>query len=748
MERHGCREGRRNLPGQGSGLRVLRWNERAIIAAGLVILALLALWFSLPGLLAARWTAQLRSLGYPQAELAIDDLHWGRAVGAFSLGGEEGADRFDADFTPAGLWRGRLTGLTIRGLRLSHPLSLSSPGLPGDLPLDGPVFFQDARLLVDLPGAVASLPLTLDAGFTPLPEGWHGEGRGILSLGPTGVPARFSADWRAGDVSAASFAFDPTAGGPRLSGQGSIRRLANGGWTGEMDVTAAGLPNDLPDLSLQWREGRGQALLDWRGVARGEMLLDPDEEGSKRLNARLRVMDIAGFARRLGRPDPGLTGGPLELTLTAQGFTLEALPQVWPDMVMRLNARAIGVAKGPRDNALTLGGILRRIDGNWWLSPVPDAPGSALLPTLGLEARGVQVSGRLALPLDLDLRAANLRLPWLAPSSLTAKLRGEPGADLRLEWNAATLEGGARLSGGLDLDPAGGRLLARLAPITLMPGNAVTLFPGAPLPWGMEGIVAGRLSATWTGDEVDSSAELLLEQAGFEMPGLRVAGINGVLRFDRLSPLSMPAQRIAIGLFDPGLALRDGALGLSLPGDGVLRLAPEPFLWAGACAGIVPTSFRLGNDRLMLRIDMPATPLSAVLDALALEGLNGEGSVIGSLPIQIDDTGAHPLDGALRSAGPGRLFLSSGQWPVWLNPARNDSLALVTRALADYRYDALELSLAGGGTRLSLKGKNPTLYGGYPMPMNLVLSPPPQAAPGDVPAEFRDAITAFKARKD
>lgn len=733
-----------DFAGEGVGLRMLAHKAKLLVAAAVTTLVLLAFWLALPDLLARRWTQDLRALGYPQAELAIDELGWTHATGAFSLGGEDGAEGFEADFTPAGIWQGHLSRLTVRGLRLGHPLSLSGP----DLPLAGPVFFQDARLSMTLPGGIGTLPLTLDAGFTPAPDGWHGEGKGILALGPTGVPVRFTANWREGALTAAGFTIDPTQGGPRLKGQGQARRLADGRWTGTLDVGATGLPDGLPDLVLKWEDGQGVVILDWNRAALFTALLDTNVQGKKNLNARLKVTDPVQFAARLGRPDPGLTGGPLQLTMSADGFMLEDLPRTVPDLTIQLDANGIGLGRGPRDNALSLGVVARRIDGTWWLAPLADQPGRLSLPTLGLEARGLQLAGTAALPLDLDLRAASLRLPWLAPSVLSAKLRGDPAAALRLEWKTAMTDGGASLSGDVDLDSIGGRLLAKLAPLDLRPGDAPRLFPGAPLPAGMSGTIAGRLSAAWTGEGVDGSADLMLQDVGLSLPGLMMAGVNGVLHFDRLSPLSMPQQRLGVGLFDPGLALTDGALGLSLPGDGLLRLAPEPFLWAGGRVTMPPTTFPLGSSSLALRLDIPATPVPAALAALGIPDLAADGVVMGSLPVTINATGVQAGPGALRATGPGRLALAGGQPPLWLNPAHNDNLALVARALADYRYSGLALSLGNPGPRLALDGANPGLYGGYPMPMNLILTPPPPAVPSSSPPFATQAITAFKARKE
>ncbi len=726
-------------------------RQEWLAGAGIALLAgLVVLWLMLPGLVAARWTAQLRSMGHPQAELAIDHLGWGNATGAFFLGGEEGADGFEATFTPAGLWAGRLSSLTIKGLHLSRPLSLSGGGRLPDMPLDGPVRLANTRLRLELPGGLGALPLTLDADLTPVDGDWRLDGKGALAVGPVSVPATLNAQWRQGILSVAAFGLSPVADGPRLGGQGNFRRLATGEWTGQVDVTAAGLPQGLPDFTLNWKPGQGRGLLEWKGVARLDVLLDADGAAGQRLDARLRVDDLSAFAARLNQPEPGLAGGPLILSLSAQGVVPSLDPRLWPEVLLRLEATGIGIGRGPRDNALSLSAMARRIDGDWWLAPtLNQPPGILLMPTLGLRANGLSLTGRAALPLDLDLRAAGLRLPWLAPSTLMAKLRGQPGDDLRLEWQAAVTDTDARLSGSVDMVAGGGNALVRLAPLRLGPGDVDRVFPGAPLPSGLTGTIAARLSTRWGEAGAQGAADILVEDGGVVLPGLHLAGINGVVRLDRLSPLSMPAQTIAVGLFDPGIALTGGSVGLSLQGDGLLRLAPTPFTWAGQSVIISPSSFRIGNDYLDLRLELPATPLPNILSTLGVTDLEAEGTVIGSIPVRITAEGATTGDATLRAVAPGRLALRGDSPLAWLDPRRNDNLALLARALTDYRFRSLELNFTGRGTALALDGANPSLYGGYAMPINLVLAPAPAAAvPTTLPAGIAAAMAAFKARRD
>lgn len=721
----------------------MRAKLTALLAGGLVVAALAGLWLSLPGLIAARWTGQLQALGFAQASVNIDDLAWGRASGRFSLGDSDGADRFVAHFTPGGLWSGRLDGLEMVGLRLSRPLSIGGLDVPPAL-LDVPLQVKDAHLVVALPAGIGTFPLSLDASINPTDTGRRGEGHGALTVGTIAVPLTLRADWRGDVLTTAGFTLASPLSGPHLTGRGNVSRLPAGEWTGEVEIDASDLPDGLPDVNVRWKARQGQALLQWRDVARLDALLSPDHS----LSAVLRIDDLPAFAARLGQADPGLTGGPFTVTATAHNVALELPPRTWPDLSLRLEARGVGIGQGPRDNALSLAAQARRVDGGWWLSPTaPDQPtGHLTIPTLGLDARGVTVAGRAALPLDLELRTGDLRLPWLAPSTLSARLRGDPAGELRLEWQAHT--GAADLRGAAEMSDKGGNIVARLAPLRLAAGDAGRLFPGAPLPAALTGTVAARLGARWTGDGADGTADILLEDVGLRLPSLGLAGVNGVLRFDRLSPLSMPIQTLFIGQLDPGFALTDGVVGLSLSG-GALHLAPEPFLWSGERVTIPATTFRLGNDHLDLRVDMTAMPLLAGLRALGIVGLDADGTLTGSIPIRIYASGGRAGPGRLYATGPGRLAVHGDAVPRWLDPTRNDSLALVMRALADYRFTALELALSDRGNRLILDGANPSLYGGYATPMNLALSAPPGIpAYGGVPAAVAAEMAAFKARKD
>ncbi len=724
--------------------------------AGLA-LALLVLWLALPSILSARWTAALQVAGYPQAVLALDHLGLGSATGAFSLGGEQGADAVEIAYTPMGLWRGRAESVRVRGLRLSLPVGAGGARLPvgaAALPLDGPLTLEQAHLTLVPPAGLP--PLTIDADGQWIPDGavWRGTLKGRAAMAGALAGADLSLGLRDGSLDELAFALSPDGGpqAPSLSGRGRLRWKDRQVALAEIELEAKRLREGAPDLTVSWRNGQGAAALQWPGIARADASLRPGDKGRARLEAKLAVAELGPFLQRLGWAAPALAGGPVEVTALADDIDLTGWPATAPAVDLRLTARGVAFGEGPRDNTLTLAATATRRDGVWWLAGA-GAGGGLSIPTLGAEVRGLALAGPVALPLDIQIAAASVRLPWLPPLPVQSRLRGDPAGELRLEWNAAATSG-PRLSGAVDMVAGGdsGRLSLVLSPLQLDGEGATVqaLLPGAPLPDGLTGTLAARITAGWHEGGADGAADIMLEDVGLSVPGARLAGVNGVLRFDRLSPLSMPVQRLSVGMADIGFPLMDGAVGLSLGGDGLLRVTAEPFRWAGMPVTVAPALYRLGQHHLDLALNIAQMPVNAALASLGVTGTGADGLLIGTVPLRLSGEGAVVGPGSLRAAQPGRIAVAGTEPPVWLHRHRNDSLALVSRALADYRYDQLELVLSGNGHRLVLDGANPALYGGYRMPLSLVLAPaPPHTGPlPPLPDDVTAAMAAFRARKD
>lgn len=712
-------------------------NRIGRVLAGAAIIgvaSLAAFWLALPRMVESRVAAFLHDSGYPDAQVAIDGISLTSAVGGFSLGvGDQGADVMRLTFTPADLWKGRVAAVELSGVRL-----LVDPGLIWRSPPFETLRFSDATLTVPLP--LAGNAILQGAGSVG-PDGAI-QLRGRLDHAGAVADADIGVMLDDGGWRHLSLKLSPLAGqGPQIRGTAELRRGPDGAVSGDGEITATTLKAPAPDMVLRWQNGQGEGQWHWPGAARIDASLTADGAGRHLLSGEVMVQDIAAFAARLGLADPGLTGGPVKAVIRADSVDIAAFPGQWPDMALRIQGHGIGIAAGPRDNRLTLGLSVTRRDGDWWLAPLSGIEGALAVPTLGVSAQGLGLSGRVGLPLALDVTATALRIDNVPPLSILARIGGDPAADIQAEWTALGLEGALRLSGQASLSPASGQGGAslRLDPLTLS--------AWAP---DLSGQLAARARIRWDGQGRDGQADIMLDKVGVSRAGLRLAGIDGVLRVDRLFPLTLSPQTLSVGWADLGLGLSDIQVGLALPGDGILRVSPMPARWGSVPVTLSAKPFRLGNENMALSIAMDGVRARDVLAQLGADDVSVDSSLVGLIPVRLSASGAMIRDGRLEATGPGSIRRSDPHPPHWLTPERNDNLALVTRALAEYWFDRMQVRF-GPDTALELDGANPALFGGYHMPMNLILAPIPPVMPARVmppPPAIAAAMESFRTRKD
>lgn len=708
---------------------------QAIAGAAIIgVASLAAFWLVLPRMVESRVAGTLRDWGYPDAQVAIDGISLTGAVGGFSLGvGDQGADVIRLTFTLADLWNGRVAAVELSGVRL-----VVDPGLIWRTPPFETLRFSDGVLTVPLP--MAGNAILRGAGSVGQDGVLHMRGRvdhaGALADADIGVTLD-NGGWRR-----LSLRLSPLAGqGPQIRGTAELRRGPDGAVSGDGEIAASALKAPSPDMVLRWQDGQGEGQWHWPGAAHIDANLTADGAGRHRLSGEVMVQDIAAFAARLGLADPGLTGGPVKAVVSADSVDIAAFPGQWPDIALRIQGQGIGIAAGPKDNRLTLGLSMTRRDGDWWLAPLSGMDGALAVPTLGVAVQGLGLSGRVGLPLALDVTAAALRIDDVPPLSILARISGDPAADIQAEWTARGLDGALRLSGDVSLSPASGQ-----------GGASLRLDPLALSAWtpDLSGQVAARAKIRWDGQGRDGQADIMLDQVGIARGGLRLAGIDGVLRVDRLFPLTLSPQTLSVGWADLGLGLSDIQVGLALPGDGILRLSPMPARWGNVGVTLSAEPFRLGNETMALSVALDKVPAKDVLARVGVDDTSIGVSLIGSIPVQLSASGAMLGDGRLDATGPGNIQRVDPHPPRWLTPGRNDNLALVTRALADYRFDRMQVRF-GPEITLVLDGSNPALFGGYGMPMNLILAPVPPVMPESTmppPPAIAAAMASFRSRKD
>jgi hypothetical protein len=320
---------------------------------------------------------------------------------------------------------------------------------------------------------------------------------------------------------------------------------------------------------------------------------------------------------------------------------------------------------------------------------------------------------------------------WFAPLTLSGTVR-PTDAQLRFDARLRRIDGGVelRVAGDHSLTSGRGRATVDLAPVTFRPGD---LQPAAVAPalGDLLTEVAGTLALDgnlrWQPGSVPAGdLALLIDEVSFGLGPARVEQLNGVVRFDQLWPPStMPGQQVAVGLLDIGLPLTRGYGTFDLQPDGTLVL--EQLRWRFAGGVVRADPFTIGSDRTDFTLTLRAEGLDlAQLFALTrLDGLTGEGTINGVLPIRVRNGEAVVTGGELGASRPGRVRYQPAQPPVAL-ATDDQGIGLLLEAVENFRYETLRITLDGRTDAamdigLHLKGANPELYDGYPIEFNLAL---------------------------
>jgi hypothetical protein len=333
---------------------------------------------------------------------------------------------------------------------------------------------------------------------------------------------------------------------------------------------------------------------------------------------------------------------------------------------------------------------------------------------------------------------------WFAPLALQAEL--VPGAEgIAFQGTLSRIGGGLALElRGSSLPSGEGRATVELAPVAFGPG----LQPAdlAPIAAGLVNDVAGRLALngdlTWGAAGLAGDLAILVDQLALSSGPARLEQVNGVVRLDRLwPPATPPGQPLAIGLLDLGLPLTAGIATFQLtPGP---RLEVEQLQWrlAGGTARAEPFSLGSPVEGLNVTLRAEQLDLGQLLALTRLDGLSGEGSLDGVLPLRVSKGAAAIAGGKLEASGPGVLRYAAGAVPPALQSG-GEGVDLLLQALENFHYEALEITLEGRtdaamDIALHLAGANPDLYDGHPIEFNLDLE-------GELANILRQGIASYQ----
>jgi Dicarboxylate transport len=320
--------------------------------------------------------------------------------------------------------------------------------------------------------------------------------------------------------------------------------------------------------------------------------------------------------------------------------------------------------------------------------------------------------------------------PWFTPLRLDGSVQpqGDQIAfDVELGRTASDLE--VRVRGQHHLASAEGRAELDLPPVEFAPDR---LQPAELAPVLADAIedVSGRLALDgflrWgAGGGVRANLDLLAEDLAFTSGPARFAQVNGVIAFDQLAPPSTPpGQQLAIGLVDIGLPLTNGLLTFDLEPD---ELVVEQLRWQFAEGRIRAAPFTIGSGGIQFSTILTAErlKLDEIFALAQLDGLTGEGTMHGTLPITVAGSEAVIDNGELVSDRPGWVRYRPDEAPAALQ-AGGENVNLLLQALENFRYEELRLTIDGRtdgemDVGLHIAGANPDLYDGYPIEFNLNL---------------------------
>lgn len=177
------------------------------------------------------------------------------------------------------------------------------------------------------------------------------------------------------------------------------------------------------------------------------------------------------------------------------------------------------------------------------------------------------------------------------------------------------------------------------------------------------GTVRGSGRIGWTPDAVTSTGSFGTESLDFAAAFGPVRGVSGTVQFtDLLGLVTAPDQRLRIAEINPGIAVENGELSFSLPGESVLLVNGARWPFLDGTLELLPTRMVLGVAEVR-RYSLRVEGISAArfIERMELANISATGTFDGVLPLVFDENGGHIEGGLLTSRPPGGNVSYVGQ---------------------------------------------------------------------------------------
>jgi hypothetical protein len=296
------------------------------------------------------------------------------------------------------------------------------------------------------------------------------------------------------------------------------------------------------------------------------------------------------------------------------------------------------------------------------------------------------------------------------------------GTDIRLPFAART-----------DADARNGEATVGPIDASFAKGG---LQPGRLSPWlgdrvkNVEGELGLRGSVAWTPAGLTSAATLALTDLGFDTDAATVSGLTGTIFFDSLNPPDTAAdQRLTAKSVTAGVPLEDVEIVFDIDspeGTPIVHLSRAGGSLAEGEIFVRDAELSAGAETNRLTIQARGISMARLVGLLEVEGLRADGTLAGDIPLRLGPEGLQIDKGELGAVDKGRIQIEFGAAQESL-ASQGQSVNLMVRALEDFRYDILSLTLtrpASGDLALgiTMQGSNPDVLDGYPFKFNINLT--------------------------
>jgi len=406
------------------------------------------------------------------------------------------------------------------------------------------------------------------------------------------------------------------------------------------------------------------------------------------------------------------------------------------DLTLQKSGFAITAGQEPTD--LLLSDIPARIIGGNDSISVAVGPAKAELSDHASQAAGITVKLTASDAITIDVDIGDIRQKAATPVVIPLQLQ----ASATLQNNQAQFSAhlhdqsetiSIRATGEHDAVQDTGYADVESARITFLPTvlQPVQLFPviGKQIQ-DADGHVETRASVRWGGGEFESNGEILAEITALKSDEILLENAAAVIAFDSLLPLSTPpGQEIHIGKLDIGIPLTAGRIEFQINREGHITAAlRELDLFDGNIdTEVFDIPARLDGFTIPLQVN--GVRLDSLLAATKVGELTATGILNGQIPVKFENGGIFLRNGVLESAPGGGTIQYQ---PEAVGPAlseANEGTALFLDIVRDFQYDSVRVTIDETDSgdipfEFKIKGKNPTVYKGIPVELNLSMSGP------------------------